>query len=872
MDGHSLSGGTIEKDSLSTYQNVDKLNPSPSALASDVDNFSIAIGSTNINERIDDGSQHSLFMNGSTSIIKPDVLVSASEYGSTINSKQAMSPFSIGTCIEDDLGTMGGHSLYDDTIGNDLLSTFFNMDKLNPSFAAPASTADNFAIASGTTNINERLDVGSQHSQFMNGSTSIINPDILVSTSEIGSTMNSRKAMCAFSIGTCINDDLGTMDSHSLSSGTIDEHLLSTLNMDKINPSSGALAPAADNFSIVIGTTNINERIDDGSQHSLFMNGSTSIIKPDVLVSTSEYGSAINSKQAMSPFSIGTCIDDDLGTTGGHSLYDDTIGNDLLSTFFNMDKLNPSFAAPASTADNFVVASGPTNINERLDAGSQHSQFMNGSTSIINPNILVSTSEIGSTMNSRKAMCAFSIGTCINDDLGTMDSHSLSSGTIDEHLLSTLNMDKINPSSGALAPAADNFSIVIGTTNINERIDDGSQHSLFMNGSTSIIKPDVLVSTSEYGSAINSKQAMSPFSIGTCIDDDLGTTGGHSLYDDTIGNDLLSTFFNMDKLNPSFAAPASTADNFVVASGPTNINERLDAGSQHSQFMNGSTSIINPNILVSTSEIGSTMNSRKAMSAFSIGTCINDDLGTMDSHSLSSGTIDEHLLSTLNMDKINPSSGALASAADNFSIAIATTNLNERLDVGYRDSQFMNASTSIIKPDILVSAFENGSIINSNKQCLLFLLTTLLLLVVLPISMKGLTLGSQHSQFMNGSTSMTKPDMLVSASENGSTINSRKAKSATELAELALVDPKRAKRILANRQSAIRSKEKKARYISELEKKVQTLETEKTSLSTQLTISQRDTQRKDDENNELRMGLQTLIQQLQLDDSEFMLL
>ncbi|XP_020577063.1 transcription factor RF2b-like [Phalaenopsis equestris] len=45
-------------------------------------------------------------------------------------------------------------------------------------------------------------------------------------------------------------------------------------------------------------------------------------------------------------------------------------------------------------------------------------------------------------------------------------------------------------------------------------------------------------------------------------------------------------------------------------------------------------------------------------------------------------------------------------------------------------------------------------------------------------------------------------------------------------------------RILANRQSAARSKERKARYISELEKKVQTLQTEATTLSAQLTFYQ----------------------------------
>ncbi|KAJ1386256.1 Basic-leucine zipper domain [Sesbania bispinosa] len=474
-----------------------------------------------------------------------------------------------------------------------------------------------------------------------------------------------------------IDDYLGTMDGHSFSSGTIEKDSLSTyLDVDKLNPSPGALATDVDNFSIAIGSTNINERIDVGSQHSLFMNGSTSIIKPDVLVSASENGPTINSKEAVSPFSIGTCVEDDLGTMSGHSLYDDTIGNDLLSTFFNMDKPNPSSGAPASTADNVVVASGTTNINERLNVGSQHSQSMNGSTSIINPDILVSAYEIGSTMNTRKAMSAFSIGTCINDDLGIMDSHSLSNGTIDEHLRSTyLNMDKINPSSGALASATYNFSISIGTTNMNERLDVGSQDSQFMNGSTSIIKSDMLVSAFDNGSTINSKQTASAFSIGTWVDDDLGTMDGHSLYDDTTNKDMLSTYLNIDKLNPSSCDPASTANNFAIASGTTNINERPGVGSHHSQFMNGSTSII-------------------------------------------------------------------------------------------------------------------------------------------------------------------KPNMLVSASENGSTINSRKSKSATELAELALVDPKRAKRILANRQSAIRSKEKQAHYILELEKKVQTLETEKASLSTQLTISQ----------------------------------
>lgn len=45
-------------------------------------------------------------------------------------------------------------------------------------------------------------------------------------------------------------------------------------------------------------------------------------------------------------------------------------------------------------------------------------------------------------------------------------------------------------------------------------------------------------------------------------------------------------------------------------------------------------------------------------------------------------------------------------------------------------------------------------------------------------------------------------------------------------------------RILANRQSAARSKERKLHYISELEHKVQTLQAEATTLSAQVTILQ----------------------------------
>ncbi|KAB2067391.1 hypothetical protein ERO13_A09G212100v2 [Gossypium hirsutum] len=124
----------------------------------------------------------------------------------------------------------------------------------------------------------------------------------------------------------------------------------------------------------------------------------------------------------------------------------------------------------------------------------------------------------------------------------------------------------------------------------------------------------------------------------------------------------------------------------------------------------------------------------------------------------------------------------------------------------------------------------------------------------------------QHSQSMDGSTSI-KPEMLLSGSDEVTPADSKKAMSAAKLAELALIDPKRAKRIWANRQSAARSKERKMRYIAELERKIQTLQTEATSLAAQLTLLQKDSTGMSAENSELKLRLQTMEQQVYLQDS-----
>ncbi|KAJ0977096.1 hypothetical protein J5N97_012570 [Dioscorea zingiberensis] len=123
----------------------------------------------------------------------------------------------------------------------------------------------------------------------------------------------------------------------------------------------------------------------------------------------------------------------------------------------------------------------------------------------------------------------------------------------------------------------------------------------------------------------------------------------------------------------------------------------------------------------------------------------------------------------------------------------------------------------------------------------------------------------QHSQSMDGSTSV-KPETL--GTEGMTPAEAKKAVAASKLQDLAAIDPKRAKRIWANRQSAARSKERKMRYIAELERKVQGLQTEATTMSTQLVMLQRDHNSLMVHNNELKLLVQSMEQQVLLQDGQ----
>lgn len=102
--------------------------------------------------------------------------------------------------------------------------------------------------------------------------------------------------------------------------------------------------------------------------------------------------------------------------------------------------------------------------------------------------------------------------------------------------------------------------------------------------------------------------------------------------------------------------------------------------------------------------------------------------------------------------------------------------------------------------------------------------------------------------------------------DDGGVLEPRKAILAEELAKLWVINPKRAQRIMSNRQSAARSKEKKARYTLDLEKKVKTLHAKTQELSSQLAENQEEIANLSAEKSELKLQSQTTENQVKICD------
>ncbi|KAL9453949.1 hypothetical protein AB3S75_009537 [Citrus x aurantiifolia] len=88
-----------------------------------------------------------------------------------------------------------------------------------------------------------------------------------------------------------------------------------------------------------------------------------------------------------------------------------------------------------------------------------------------------------------------------------------------------------------------------------------------------------------------------------------------------------------------------------------------------------------------------------------------------------------------------------------------------------------------------------------------------------------------------------------------------------ELAQIAIFDPKRAKRIVANRMSAIRTKERKKLYTYMLEHKMHNLRSNSTTLTAHLTLLETESNSLDAEKAVLKHRLEITLQKIHLQDS-----
>ncbi|KAJ0113723.1 hypothetical protein Patl1_03202 [Pistacia atlantica] len=95
----------------------------------------------------------------------------------------------------------------------------------------------------------------------------------------------------------------------------------------------------------------------------------------------------------------------------------------------------------------------------------------------------------------------------------------------------------------------------------------------------------------------------------------------------------------------------------------------------------------------------------------------------------------------------------------------------------------------------------------------------------------------------------------------------RKTMPREELEKLAIHDPKRAKRIITNRQSALRAKERKKLYIFMLEHRLTALHSKSTEMASELTLLETESESLNSENAMLKSRIDMAKQQVHLQDA-----
>ena len=641
--GNSTTGtATISTNAGVTTANVFNTEATTVNIAGAATTIEIgaATGTTNINNNLD--------VDGDVNIDGGDLTVSTTTFNLANTTATTGNLFGAATTVNIGVaGSAGTTTIKTDNVvldgdlqvkGGDLTTnqTTFNLLNATAStvnFAGAATTIE-IGAATGTTNVNNNLDV--------DGDVNIDGGDLTVSTATFNlanttaTTVNAFGAATNIGIGaagtggtvTIKNDNVVVDGDLQVKGGdlTTNQTTFNLLNATATTVNAFGAATSLV-FAAATGTTNIRNNLD--------VDGDVNIDGGDLTTSASTFNllnttaTTINVGGAATAINIGLAtptglttikhdlkVDGDLSVDGTLNLGNDVTiagdlavnGGDLTTTATTFNLLNANAAtinfAGAGTAVSIGAATGTTTINNANTVVTGDLAVNGGdiTSSAVTVNILAATS---TTVNAFGAATALNLGAATGTtivrnnfevDLNTTLNGSLTvdlGATVTGDLAvnggdittssATFNLVNANATTVNFAGAATTIEIgaATGTTNINNNLD--------VDGDVNIDGGDLTVSTATFNLAnttattVNFAGAGTAISIGaatgtttinnanTVVTGDLAVNGG----DITTTATGTATLFNTNATTVNIAG-AGTAVNIGAATGTTNVKNNLD--------------------------------------------------------------------------------------------------------------------------------------------------------------------------------------------------------------------------------------------------------------------------------------------------------
>ena len=480
--------------------------------------------------------------------------------------------------VDLDLNVDGG-----DITTNQTTFNLINANATTVNFAG-AGTDIQIGAATGTTNINNNLDV--------DGDVNIDGGDLTVSTTTFNLANTNATTVNAFGTASTINMGAagGTM---TVANDTVDldgdlnvdggdlTTNLTSFNLLNTSATTVNFAGAATTIEIgsASGTTNVNNNLD--------VDGDVNIDGGDLTASTTTFNLVNSTATTVNAFGDASTIN--MGAAGGTmTVANDTVdldgdlnvdGGDITTSLTSFNLLNTNATtvnfAGAGTDIQIGAATGTTNINNDLDVDGDVSidgGDLDGTTTTFN---LLATP---TTVNFAAAGTDIQIGsatgtTNVNNDLDVDGDVSIDGGDLDG-TTSTFNL-LATPTTVNFAAAGTDVQIgsSTGTTNINNDLD--------VDGDVNIDGGDLTVSTTTFNLANTTATTVNFAGAATAVE--IGSSSGTTSVNNNLdvdgdvnvdGGDLTTnqTTFNLINTNATTVNAFGAATNLNIGNSSTEVD------------------------------------------------------------------------------------------------------------------------------------------------------------------------------------------------------------------------------------------------------------------------------------------------------------